>query len=342
MAVPEPFLNARYALLHGDDADSRVQVQKAWRDRHVDPEWEDFSLLVCPEGCPWPVVHNALIEQAPFGIDRVVIVPQADNLLERAKELPPEVKTLLTQPIEGTCLLLVARSVLSAAPGKILGAKPFNDWNKQGRVHKVGSLDNYAAVAFLESKAREMKLRLGTGVASSLVARLGGNPGILLRALEMLELSVDGGTVTHEMLEQATFRLGEQNAFAWSQAWQKGLIGESIKRLRVAIEDEPDGAPLLLLAQARREVERLCRLHDARRNGLKSPSELASALDLTQKQMFLLDGYARVLDRVRPEGLKRLMALIVDTDSDIKGGALSRSHTPMINLTLNLCRAWAT
>jgi len=342
MDIPKAFLNAKYALLHGDDAEGRVQALSAWRARHVDAEWEDFSLIVCPEGCLWPVVQNALLEATPFGADRVVIVPQADNLLERAKELPGAVKEFLTRPLEGTRLLLVARSALSAAPGKILGAKPFSDWSKEGRALKVGDLDGKAAVEFLESKAREFKLKLDAGVSQSLAGRLGGNPGILTRALEVLELISEDRSVTRAMIEQSTFRMGEQNAFAWSQAWQKGQISEAIKTLRIAIEDEPDSAPLMLLSQARREVERLCRLHEARRQGVNSTQELAFALGLTPKQTFLLDGYSRVLERIRPEGLKKLVALIVDTDSDIKGGALSQSAAPLTNLTLMLCRAWSS
>jgi len=106
------------------------------------------------------------------------------------------------------------------------------------------------------------------------------------------------------------------------------------------VEDDPSGAPLVLVSQARREVERLCRLHEAKRNGLKSQDELASALGLTPKQKFLLDGYARVLERIREDGLRRLTALLVDADSDVKGGALGQSPTPLIGLTLTLCRAW--
>jgi len=342
MHLPEPFLAAKYALLHGDDAEGRVQAVAGWKARHVDPEWEDFSLMVCPEGCQWPAVQNALLESAPFGADRVVLVPQADNLLERAKELPPAVRAFLTKPLEGTRLLLVARSVLSAAPGRILASKPFSDWNKDGRALKLGALDAAAAVAFLKSRAAELHVRLEAGVAQSLAERLGGNPGALSRALEVLELIAEGRGVTHEMADQATFRMGEQNAFAWSRAWQKGQIGEAMKALRIAVEDDPVGAPLALLSQARREVERLCRLHEAKQHGVESPSELASALELTPKQTFLLDGYARVLARMHGDGLKKLTALLVDADSDVKGGALSQSPTPLTNLTLTLCRAWGS
>jgi DNA polymerase III delta subunit len=340
MALPDAFVGARYALLHGDDADGRVQAIAAWKARHVDPEWEDFSLITCPEGCQWPFVQEALMESAPLGANRAVIVPHADNLLERAKELPPAVKKFLASPLEGTCLLLVARGALSAAPGKMLSAKPFSDWNKEGRALKLGALDSKAAAAFLEAKAKELNLTLESGVAQTLAGRLGGNPGALARGMEVLDLIAEGRRVTRGMVDQATFRLGEQSAFAWKQAWQKGQVGEAIRCLKVALEDEPDGAPLRLLGQARGEVERLCCLHDARRHGLNSHHGLMSVLGLTEKQAFLLDGYKRVLDRIRPEGLKKLVGIIVDADSDIKGGALSRSATPLVSLTVTLCRAW--
>jgi DNA polymerase III delta subunit len=106
------------------------------------------------------------------------------------------------------------------------------------------------------------------------------------------------------------------------------------------MEDDPDAAPLILLGQARKEVERLCRLFDAKKRGPRSRQDLAYALGLTPKQDFLLDGYSRILDRIRAEGLKKLVSLVVDTDSDIKGGVLGKSPTPLVNLTAILCRAW--
>jgi DNA polymerase III delta subunit len=317
-----------------------MEAVQAWKARHVDPEWEDFSLITCAEGCTWPAIKSALLEAAPLGATRVVVAPHADNLLERAKEIPKEAKQFLSSPIEDTCLLLVARGPLSAGPGKALASKPFSDWAKEGRALKVGSLDLAAAVAFVEAKAKELRLKLDAGVARALAERLGGSPGTLARAVEVLDLGAEGRAVTQDSLDKATFRLGEQSAFAWSQAWQKGQLGEAIRCLKVAIEDDPDAAPLILLGQARKEVERLCRLFDAQKRGNKSKQELAFALGLSPKQEWLLDGYSRVLDRMRAGGLKKLVSLVADTDSDIKGGALGKSPTPLANLTATLCRAW--
>jgi DNA polymerase III delta subunit len=155
-----------------------------------------------------------------------------------------------------------------------------------------------------------------------------------------LALLADDGRVSVEMADQATFRLGEQNAFAWAQAWQKGQLGDAMKALKIAVEDDPDAAPLMLLSQARKEVERLCCLEDARRLGLRGQEALGEALGLRPNQYFLLDSYSRVLDRLRGDDLKKLVALVSDADSDIKGGALSKSPTPLMNLTMMLFRAW--
>ncbi len=54
MAIPDAWLSAEYALLHGEDGEGRRAALEAWKARHVDPELVDFSLTVCPEGCPWP------------------------------------------------------------------------------------------------------------------------------------------------------------------------------------------------------------------------------------------------------------------------------------------------
>ena len=342
MSIPRPWLDATFALLHGEDSDGRSAAVAAWKAAHVDPEWEVFSFTVCAEGCPWPEVVNALRESAPLGADRVVLVPQADNLLEKAKELPPAVKQMLQEPLPGTRLLLVARGTLSAGPGRILGAKPFSEWNQQGRVLKVGALDAKEAAAWIEQTAAGMGLRLDGGVSARIAGRLGGNPGILRRTLEVLQLLGADRGVSLDMVDQATFRLGEQNGFAWTKAWQGGQIAPALQTMRLALEDDPSsGGPLVLLGQARKEVERLCRLAEARRAGLKARAELLSALALSSRQDFLLDGYVRVLGRIGPEGALRLLGLVNQTDLDLKGQAISRSPTPLLNLTTALCRAWA-
>jgi DNA polymerase III delta subunit len=314
---------------------------EAWKAVHVDPEWADFSLLVCSEGCPWPEVQNALSESAPLGADRVVIVPQAENLLEKPKELPASIKGLLTQPLPGTRLLLVSRAALSAAPGRVLATKPFSDWGKEGRVLKVGALDEKEAPGFVEAQAKALGLRLDSGVAVRLVARMGGNPGVLRRTLEVLDLLAENRQVSSALVDQATFRLGDQNAFAWSQAWQKGQLGLALATLRLALEDDPGGAPLMLLGQARREVDRLARLIEARAAGIKAPGELLEALGLSGRQGFLLDGYVRVLDRVGEEVVQRLLHQVNQADLDLKGLALSGGQTPLMALTVSLARIWA-
>ena len=52
-----------------------------------------------------------------------------------------------------TSILAFARGTLSAGPGRILGAKPFSEWNQQGRVLKVGALDAKEAAAWMRGAA---------------------------------------------------------------------------------------------------------------------------------------------------------------------------------------------
>ena len=340
-ALPEAWLRAEQALLHGEDGDGRRAALDAWTARHVDPDWADFSLTVCREGCPWAEVLAALSEAAPMGAVRVVVVPQADALMAKPKELPAAVLELLKRPIPDTRLLLVCRNVLAAGPGRPLGSKPWSDWLKDGRVLKVGSLEGGEALAFIESLAREKGLRLDVGLAPNLAARLGGNPGVLRRSMELLDLLSEDRRVTQELLDQATFRLAEQSLFAWSQAWQKGQAAPALAALRVALEDDPAGAPLQLLGQARREVERLARLLEAREQRLQGAALLV-ALGLTPKQEWLLNGLSRTLDRVRGPGLGKLYARINQADRDLKGTALSGANSVLTALTLELCRAWGS
>jgi DNA polymerase III delta subunit len=350
-----------FALLHGEDPDRRREAVEAWKSVHVDPEWAEFSLITCGDGCPWAEVLNALQETPPFGARRCVLVPAADNLFAKPKELPANLQGWLAKPPEDVALLLVCWTALPASPGKALGVKPWNDWAKAGRVLKVGVLEANDIQPFIESEANKLGLRLQSGVAALLAQRLGGQPALLKRALEVLDLSCEaeagaeghgpkdrpkGGAqdvrredrqVGAAQVDQVTFRLAEQRAFAWSGAWQKGNASEAIQALRLSLEDGDDA--LQLLGQARREVDRLVRLAQAEAEGL-SGSDLTSALGLSPKQAFLLDGYRGVLRKRGPQGAKELLSRVNQCEKDLKGHALSRSETPLLDLTLTLARAW--
>ncbi len=339
MAAPAVWQNHAFALVHGEDGDGRREAVSSWKQKHVDPEWADFSLTICSEGCPWPEVIAALQEAAPLGVEaRTVIVPAADNLFSKAKELPPPVKTLLEKPPAGVNLLLVAWTTLPAAPGKALGAKPWTDWNKAGRILKVGALDPMDIPGFLEAEARSLGLQFQGAAATLLAQRQGGQPGLLKRALEVLDLLAEDRRVTEDMVDQVTFRLAGQRAFAWSGAWQKGDAAGALRALRLALEDGDE--PLMMLGQVRREVDRLLRLAEAEAAGLKG-SEVLGALGLSPKQAFLLDGYRNALVKLKPRGVKALLSRVNQCERDLKGMALSRSEAPLLALTLALCRAWA-
>ncbi|MBI3131715.1 MAG: DNA polymerase III subunit delta [Acidobacteria bacterium] len=327
-----------FALVHGEDPDRRKAAVAAWKAAHVDPEWADFSLTTCGEGCPWAEVLNALQEAPPFGTKRSVLVPYADNLLAKPKDLPPALKPWLENPPADMALLFVCGTTLPAGSGKPMGSKPWSEWAKQGRVLKVGALELAEVPAFLEAEAKAMGLKLGSGVAQSLASRLGGQPSLLKRALEVLDLLAEDRQTTPAMVDQVTFRLAEQRAFAWTSAFQKGAWGEALQALRQGLEDGDD--PLQLLGQARREVERVVRAVEAEAKGV-STRDLPEALGLSPKQAFLVEGYRAVASKIRLPGAKALLAKVNQCERDLKGVALGRSDTPLTDLTLALSRAWA-
>lgn len=338
MAAAPVWLEHTFALVHGEDGDARRKAVEGWKQRHVDAEWADFSLTVCGEGCPWPEVVAALQEATPLGAEaRSVVVPAADNLFARTKEMPAAVKALLDKPPQGVNLLLVAWSTLSAAPGKALGAKPWTDWNKQGRILKVGALDLAEIPAFIDQEARKLGLVLQGAAANLLAQRQGGQPGLIRRALEVLDLLAEDRRVTEALVDQVTFRLAEQKAFAWSGAWQKGDISGALRALRMAMEDGDE--PLMLLGQARREVDRLLRYAEAQEAGQRG-GDLVAALGLSPKQAFLLDGYRATYDKLKPRGVQALLGRLNQCERDLKGTALGRSQAALLDLTLTLSRAW--
>jgi DNA polymerase III delta subunit len=337
--IPAAWIQQPFALVHGEDGDRRRAAVEAWKAKHVDSEWADFTLTVCAEGCPWAEVLAALQEAPPLGAEaRCVVVPAADNLFAKPKELPANLKALLEKPPEGVRLLLVSWASLPASPGKALGAKPWSDWVKGGRILKVGALEAQEIPDFIEAEAKALGLRLAPRVPALLAHRLGGNAALLKRALEVLDLLAEDRQVTEAMVDQVTFRLAEQKAFAWSGAWQKGDAQGALVALRQALEDGDD--PLMLLGSARREVERLWKLAEAERAGVK-PADLPQVLGLSPKQGFLLDGYRTVLEKHRASGAQALLAKVNQCERDLKGLALSRSDTPLLDLTLSLARAWA-
>jgi DNA polymerase III delta subunit len=328
--------------LHGEDCDGRRAAIIDWKATHVDHDWGAFSFSVCNESCSWSEIINALRESAPLGADRVVLAPQVDNLFEHGKKLPKEAREILESPIPDTRLLLVACGVISTSTGSLLNSKPFSDWNKHGAVLKIGLLDSKEIVGWIENVAKDINLRLDVGVASQIADQIGNNPGILRRALEFLELTCEGkDVVTIDHVYRATFRIGERSAFAWVRSWQSGSILMGLRSLRQSLEDDPSsGRHLMLIGQARRELERLCCLSDARRLGIKNRSEILLALGLNSRQDFLLGTYSRVLDKIGNDGMRRLLKLINQVEIDIKGQAIFGCSTALINLTVALCKAW--
>lgn len=234
-------------------------------------------------------------------------------------------------------LLLVAWSTLPSAPGKALGAKPWTDWNKAGRILKVGVLEAADIPGFIDGEARRHGLVLQGAAGALLAQRQGGHPGLLTRALEVLDLLAEDRMVTEAMVDQVTFRLAEQKAFAWSGAWQKGDATAALRALRTALEDGDE--PLMLLGQARREVDRLLRYAEADEAGLKGPALLA-ALGLSPRQAFLLEGYRGASQRLKSRGVRALFSKVNQCERDLKGMSLSRSQASLLDLTLSLCRAW--
>ncbi|HTL99007.1 MAG TPA: hypothetical protein VL181_09425 [Holophagaceae bacterium] len=327
-----------FALVHGEDGDLRRAAVAAWKTAHVDPEWADWSLTICGEGCPWAEVQNAMQEAPPMGVPaRAVIVPAADNLFAKPKELPGSIKTWIEKPPADLRLLIVAWGTLSAAPGKALGAKPWTDWAKAGRVLKTGALEGDELMAFLDAESKRLRLELGPRPKELLVQRLGGHPGLLRRALEVLDLLCEDRKAGEAQVDQVTFRLAEQKAFAWSSAWQKGDAAGALGALRLALEDGDE--PLMLLGQARREVDRVLKYAEAESKGLRG-AELTGALGLSPRQAFLLDGYRGVASKLKGDGVKALLAKVNQCERDLKGEALSRSETPLLDLTIGLARAW--
>ena len=365
MPTPAAWLEHAFAMVHGEDGDGRREAVDAWKRKHVDPEWEDFSLTICSEGCPWAEIMAALQEAAPLGAEaRTVIVPAAENLFSKGRggtkgqkqDLPEAVVALLLHPPQGVRLLLVAWSTVPGGPGNPLGSKPWSDWAKAGRILKVGQIDHRDVPAFIEAKAAEMGLRLGSGGARLLQERLsnekvltdrsrkkkaeGANPAVIQRTLEVIDLMAEGQGITESIIDQATFRLAGERAYAWKNAWMKGDASGALKALRESLEDDADAASLMLLNQVRSEMTRLFDYLEAAGQGLKG-ADLLEAIGFSPKQAFLLNDLAATANRLRGKPLAAMVRRVNQTERDLKGTALGKGQTALLDLTLYLCRTWA-
>jgi DNA polymerase III delta subunit len=350
MVAPAGWLEQAFALVHGEDGDGRREAVEAWKRKHVDPEWADFSLTICAEGCPWPEVVAALQEAAPLGAAaRTVLVPAADNLFskrrggprDRKQELPEAVAALLQHPPPGLRLLLVAWNTVPAGPGNPLGAKPWIDWAKAGRILKVGALEPAEILSFLRDEARRYGLELQPDAAELLKERLGGNVGLIKRAMEVFDLASERRVISPRLVEVMTYRLTDQRVFAWSEAWQKGQLAQALRILKECQEDDFEKSSLMLVSQAAREVGRVAGLTQALACGLKLENELARAIQLPPNQAWLLGrSYLPVATRLGLPQARKLLGDVVQCERDIKGTALSRSPAPLADLTIRLWRAW--
>lgn len=341
----QEWLKFNYVILHGNDYGDRLEIIRRWKSTHVNPDWDFFSLTECRENCSWSEVLDALQTAAPIMMERTVIVPKADNLFAKDAKMPEEIKKILQVPIENTKLLLVLSNSLDNSQGIALNNNIFNTWQQEGRIFKTDNLDirnNANITAWIEKCASKINLKLDIGVANMLAKQIGNNTGMLRRALEILDLICIDHFADISKVESAIFYLDENDIFAWTKAWKSGSIHISLKILQKALfEYSINERYLIFLSQARREIEYLCNIVEMQQLGIKEKNALMKASGLSIRQEFLLQTYIRVANRIGLIGAHHLLKLINQIEQDIKGCAVIRSTTPLMYLTIVLCRAWS-
>ncbi len=328
----------KFALIHGDDADERQRLITAWKIKHVDTTWGEFGLRVCSEQATWAEIYNALNEPPPMGADTVaVIVPSMDDLLIK-KDIPDAMLRLLQDPPAHQHFLGVAFGAVTEAKGRGLGRAPWTQWVKQGRICKVGELAPKEAPGFAQQCAQNLGLKLPIDAAQFLIQQVGAHPALIRRTIEVLDLVCSSRTVSLVEVQQVTFRLEAQSGFAWSKAWKSGQLATALVALQKSFDDKEE--PIKLLGQARLEVERIARYLEAQEQRVSS-QDLPDFLGLSSRQAFLIDDIRRVGMRLRPKDVQSLLHKLTQCDRDIKGLTLAGARTPLLDLTIALSRAWA-
>ena len=73
MPVPEAWVQAHYALLHGEDSEGRRAALEAWKVRHVDPEWAaSTAIRALMDQCPH--CKSQRVASGKFTADRGTVV----------------------------------------------------------------------------------------------------------------------------------------------------------------------------------------------------------------------------------------------------------------------------
>ena len=222
-----PWLEPSYALLHGEDSDGRRAAVEAWKAVARGPGMGGVLLHRLRRGLPLGgSAQRPGANRRPWGRTGWCWCPRRTTCWKRPRSCPPAVKLALQSPLPGTRLLLVARGTLSAGPGQDPGRQALQRMGQAGAGAQGG---RPGARRRPPPGWRRTAASHGPAPGSrAWPARIAGAPGRQPR-----DPAPDPGsagparptdrTVSLDLVDQATFRLGEQNAVRLDQ----GLAGRA-------------------------------------------------------------------------------------------------------------------
>lgn len=297
-------------LIHGDDH-GRIAERRAKLRAVAEAESGTNGVEVFEnEMCTPEAVANALSAMT-FAMGRRFVI--ADGV-ERWKdsELEPVVAAFAAIDPEAMTVVLFAReeSRYKASPLLHKAVKAMG-----GVVDEESAIKPRDLPKWVVEQAAKLELRLDSGAARALIARVGDRQQRLLRELEKLSLEVGpGASLSAEEIEEASASSSERKAWTLADAL---VAGDRAGALRALLELRDQGERITGLSfQIVRRLRDANDIATALAAG-KSPAQIKGGLRMPP---FAAD---RLISDVRgrdPESFRRALELMADLELETRGG----------------------
>jgi DNA polymerase III subunit delta len=253
-----------------------------------------------------PQVHEvigALETPSLLGGKRLVVVNDASDLL---KEMVEALTRYLESPSDDSVLVLIAptRTKLDAVV------------KKTGEIVSLDAPKGRRLATWIRSRASAHSIKVDDRAAWSLIDAVGGDLRELDGALSQLATALGrGARVGAEDVRKAFTRLADQRIYAFTDAVGDRRLGVAMTNLtRLLDQGEP---PLVVFGSLTSLVRNMLRAHRYADSG--GARAVGDALGLPTWRAERLTKQARAY---REDELTQAMALLAETDVELKGGDL--------------------
>ena len=285
-------------LLQGDEFLVEEALERVRAEAGTDP----LAEVSVDPGVDSAELLTILGTASLLGGNRLVVVRDADGL---KKSQAAALTSYLESPSPSSVLALVAtgRTPLDAVVRKV------------GEVVTLEAPRSKRLVGWIRSRAREDGLRLDDRAAWGLMDSVGGGLRGLSSALAQLSAALGpGARVGAEEVDRFFPRLADQRIYAFTDGVGDRRLDVAMSNLRRLLEQGEE--PLVLFGALTGHIRRMLRAQEVAERG---PRAVGEAVGLPGWRAERLTRQARAYRR---EELVGAMAILADTDVELKGGDL--------------------